>query len=398
LKIALWSPGAGRGWVAALEPHLGREAELDVVGEEPRSPPAADLHIYHVGDDPAHGFVYRALLRQPGLVVLEEWGLHRLVHAETVGRGNEAEYRKEARRAHGELGDFVSRQVVEGSGGSLPGAVLTMNERVLEAGLGFVATSEVVQARVAARLPGRAVAHLPLAFQAPPTLAGREGARAALRVSPGGLLVVALQPAAADTPPERVARALGEVREAEPRAVVRWTREDDPALVSRLAAADVVVALEHPPRAGLGVAVPLAVAEGTCALVSAGSGAAREMPEGVVARVSPGPTEIDETVALVGRLLADEALRTRMGGLARAHAARRRDPEGAARALLDLVRAVEPARGGAGQTLAPPRGVAGRLASRALDEIVVAARELGVVDPPPGLALLAAHLFGEEGP
>jgi hypothetical protein len=384
--------------VAALEPHLGRDVELELVGEEPRSPPAADLHLYHVADDPAHGFVYRALLRGPGLVVLEDWGLHRLVHAETAGRGNEAEYRQEARRAHGELGDFVSRQVVQGSGGVLAAAVLTMNERVLDAGLGFVATSEAVQARVAARLPGRAVAHLPLAFQAPPLRAGRDGARAALRVPPESLLVVAVQPAAADTPPERVARALEEVREAEPRAVVRWTREDDPDLVSRLAAADVVVALEHPPRAGLGVAVPLAVAGGRGALVSAGSGAAREMPEGVVARVSPGPTEIDETVALVSRLLANESLRSCMGGLAHAYAAQRRDPEGAARALLDLLRAVERARGGARRTRATPGGGPGRLASRALDEIVVAARELGVVDPPPGLASLAAHLFGEDGP
>jgi len=156
-----------------------------------------------------------------------------------------------------------------------------------------------------------------------------------------------------------------------------------------------VVALEHPPRAGLGVALPLAVAAGKSVLVSAGSAAAREMPDGVVAHVSPGPTEILETVALVRRLLSDESLRLRMGRLALAHAAKRRDPEGSARALLDLLRAVETARGTAERRLAARRAVEASLASRALDEIAVAARELGVAESPPGLASLAVQLFGE---
>jgi hypothetical protein len=206
---------------------------------------------------------------------------------------------------------------------------------------------------------------------------------------------VAIQPSAADAPPPRVARALDEVREAEPQATVRWTREDDPDLAPRLAAADVVVALEHPPRAGLGAAVPLAVAGGKAPLVSAGSGAAREMPEGVVVRVSPGPTEVVETVALVRRLLADESLRSRMGRLARAYAADRRDPEGSARALLGLLQAIEPAREPAEQGLAARRAAEAGPAARALDEMAVAARELGLSGPPPGSASIARDLFGE---
>jgi hypothetical protein len=192
-----------------------------------------------------------------------------------------------------------------------------------------------------------------------------------------------------------VARALDEVRAAEPRAAVRWIREDDPDLAPRLAAADVVVALEHPPRAGLGAAVPLAVAGGKGPLVSAASGAAREMPEGVVARVSPGPTEVVETVALVRRLLADQSLRSRMGRLARSYAAQRRDLEGTARALLCLLQAIEPASEPAEQRLAARRAVEAGPAARALDEMTVAARELGLVDPPAGLASIASDLFGE---
>ena len=56
---------------------------------------------------------------------------------------------------HGELGAFVARQVARGLGGTLPGALLVMNDRVLDAGLAFVATSEAVRLRLAGRLPHR---------------------------------------------------------------------------------------------------------------------------------------------------------------------------------------------------------------------------------------------------
>lgn len=395
MRVALWSPTVGRGWVAALQPYLEREAKLDLVGEEPPSEPAADLHVYHVADDPSHGYVYRALLRRPGLVVLDDWGLHRLVHAETAGRGNPAAYRREARRAHGELGAFVARQVLGGSGGALPTALLTMGDRVFDGGLAFVATSEAVRSRLAARLPGRSVVHLPLPFQRSP--AGvHDAARSALRIPSGSLLVVAVQPPAADTPPAPMARTLDEACAAERSTAVRWIREDDPDLAALLAAADVIVALESPPREGLGAAVPLAVSGGKGVLVSAGSGAAREMPEGVVARVSPGPTERLETAALVGRLLADESLRSRMGGLAREYAEQRRDPEGSAHALLELLRSIAPESEAATRTLAARRATEAGLAAPALDEVTVAARELGVMELGPAVASLVTDLFGED--
>jgi hypothetical protein len=47
----------GGGWPAALAPLLARETRLDLVGTEVAAPPEADLDIYDVADDPAHGFV-----------------------------------------------------------------------------------------------------------------------------------------------------------------------------------------------------------------------------------------------------------------------------------------------------------------------------------------------------
>ncbi len=396
MRLALWSPRVDRGWPAALAPLLALETRLDLVGDEPAREPAADLHVYHVADDPAHGFVYRALLRRPGLVVLEEWGLHRLVHAETAGRGEAATYRRELRRAHGEMGAFVARQVLRGWGGLLP-MLLPANERVMESSLGVVATTEAVHAAVAARLPGRPVLHLPLGFVGLAPLPGRAAARQALGLDDGSHVVLAIQPAHDDAPPSPGSRALDRLRETAPRAVVARVSEADPTLPSRVAAADVAVALEQPTRAGLGAAVPLAVAGGIPTLVTAGSGAARELPEGVVAWISPGSTEADETVALVQRLLSDDSLRVRMGRVARAFAAERRDPSHCARPLLEVLRTVDRTKAAGLDAFAARRTAEGSLTSGALDEVRCGARELGLVELPSGLAPLVAGLFGEEG-
>lgn len=396
MRLALWSPRLDQGWAAALVPLLARETRLDLVGDEPAREPTADLHIYHVANDPAHGFVYRALLQRPGLVVLEEWGLHRLVHAETAGRGEEATYRRELRRAHGETGAFVARQVLRGWGGLLP-MLLPANERVMESSLGVVTTTEALRALVAARLPGRSVLHLPLDFVGLAPLPGRAAARQALGLDDGSLVVLAIRPAHDDAPPLPGARALYRLCETAPRAVVTRVSEADPTLPAQVAAADVVVVLEHPPRAGLGAAVPLAVADGTPTLVTAGSGAARELPEGVVARVSPGPTEADETAALVLRLLSDDSLRGRMGRLARAFAAERREPSHYVRPLLEVLRTVDRTKAAGLEAFATRRAAEGTPASGALDEVRCGARELGLMELPPGLASLVGGLFGEEG-
>ena len=120
VRLALWTPRPSEGWVAALAPLLAREVTLELLDREPPLMPGADLDVYHLADDPAHGFAYRPLLRRPGLVVLEEWNLHRLVHAETAGRGDAGAYRREARRAHGDAGEPSRARCCAGSADGCP--------------------------------------------------------------------------------------------------------------------------------------------------------------------------------------------------------------------------------------------------------------------------------------
>jgi hypothetical protein len=158
VRLAFWT-AQPTGWPAQLAASMPSGIEVVVASQGVAV--RADLHVYHVAAHAACGFVYQALLREPGLVVLEDWNLHDLVFAETVGRGEEATYRREMRRAHGPTGAFVARQVLRGLGGVLT-SLTPLNGRVLEASLGVVATTEEVAALVRRSLRQRPVVVLPL--------------------------------------------------------------------------------------------------------------------------------------------------------------------------------------------------------------------------------------------
>ena len=160
MRVALWTPA--QAWADALAAELERSVELVIVRSEPRERPGAELDVYHVAGTPEHGFVYRALRQRPGVVLLADWMLHGLVHAETAGRGDAAAYLREARHAHGDTGVFVARQVLAGIGGALPGLV-AMNQRVLEAGLAIVGLTETIRQRARALAVDVPVVFLPLA-------------------------------------------------------------------------------------------------------------------------------------------------------------------------------------------------------------------------------------------
>src|SRR5581483_4469425 len=68
MRVADYSP--------LLLPALRERVEV-VVAEPGKRAPAADVALYHVGNDPdAHGWIVDALDERPGVVVLHEYVLH----------------------------------------------------------------------------------------------------------------------------------------------------------------------------------------------------------------------------------------------------------------------------------------------------------------------------------
>ncbi len=400
MRLALWSArpdGPERSWIHALRPHFPREVEVVRVEEAPVFPPAADLDLYEIADDPAHAFAYHAALARPGVVVLRDWSLHRLVAHATLGSGDPRAYLREMRRDHGDTGTFVGRQVARGLGGLLLPSLLAVNDRLLEQSLGVIAPTTYVGSRVARRLPGRPLLELPLDLLLPRVeVPGRAEARRVLGLPEDAPVVVlcAEDPEAARVPV--ALRALGRLRGARPslRVVALATGPLSAGrLVEWLAAADVVVALRFPASGVRPEVVVRALEAGRPVLVTSGTPAATELPEGVVVPVDPDLLEAAELEALLAHLLDRSDLRARIGAAAREHLEAARDPEAAAARLLGFLRTVAAGKEEALRAIAAERTDERTLLGYAMEEVRWGARDLGLVGRLLGLEPLLADLL-----
>lgn len=371
MKLNVWSPlppsASGiADYVAEQLPLLSRRVELTLVVEDPVAVDTAlttayrvrdageagdaDLDLYHLGNSPAHGFVYRQALRRPGVVVLHDFCIHHLVLSETLERGDRGAYLRAMRHGYGEVGSFVGRQVARGLGGDVLPALFPLNEGVLRQSLGVVGLTGHVVTRAKQRVPeGRRVLQLPhhfwLPFDPPPS---KREARRALGLPQDALLVTAPGLATSSKRLDAAIEAVKRLKQEHPRLRLVIAGAVDPQLplgawiaaaglgslvieagrlslgdfARHLAAADVLLALRFPHHGEISGALVRGLGVGRPALVSAGSPGAEEFPEGVVIPIDPGHAEIPELVALLGRLLADAALRQRIGRTARTHVLR----------------------------------------------------------------------------
>ena len=434
MRLAVWSPAppAPSGiadYVAEQLAGLERHFDVTLISEEPPAGETAptdghDLDVYHLGNSPAHGFVYRAALRRPGVVVLHDWSLHHLVLQETVEQGDVRTYLREMRRAYGDKGTFLGRQIARALGGELLPALYPLNDRVLESSLGVVGLTEYVRSRAARRLPGRPVLHLPHHLSLPiDPVPSRDQARRALGLPEDALLVTSPGLATASKRLDVAVRAVGRLRQQHPalRLVVAGGRDPRLALedwarqaglgealiltgrlaledfVRHLAAADVILSLRFPSHGEISGALVRALGVGRPALVTAGTPAALEFPEGVVLPVDPGPSELDELVALLQELLADAPLRSQLGCLARDHVTRHHALDETVARLAGFLREVHAGKPAMLRSLGSERIDEGSLLGYLTEEVRWGARELGLPGLQLGLGTLLEELVGGAG-
>jgi glycosyltransferase involved in cell wall biosynthesis len=446
LRVRIWSPlppspSGVADYVVEAMPALHAHADVVLVAEEAdrvdpavrarfsvhsaADAPDADLDLYHLGNSPDHAFAYRRALREPGVVVLHEWSLHHLVLHETVERGDPASYLREMRRAHGERGSFVARQVARALGGDLLPALFPLSDRVLERSLAVVALTAAVAARVARRLPARPRLHLRhhLALPLDP-LPSRAEARRALGLPADALLVTAPGLATAAKGLEPAMRALGRLRREHPGVHLVVAGDRDPRLplaewaaaagldgawtltgrlalsdfVRHLCAADVVLGLRFPSHGEMSGALVRALGVGRPVLVTAGTPAAEEFPEGVVVPVAPGPREEEELVAMLGHLLAAPALRETIGRLAGAHVREHHGLDAVTRDLAAFLERVHESKAALRAAVAEEEGAQdGGLLAYFTEEVRTGARDLGLLGVPLGLDAILADLAGSRG-
>jgi glycosyltransferase involved in cell wall biosynthesis len=154
-KVAYYSPlPSSRSGIAdysaLLLPALRKRVEI-VVAKPGKRAPAADVSLYHVGNDPdAHGWIVDALRERPGVVVLHEYVLHHLVAGITIGRGDGRGYLDAMERELGVPGRLLGLGVLDNL---LPLLWETQPERfplsgvVLDRATGLIVHSDYVRDR-----------------------------------------------------------------------------------------------------------------------------------------------------------------------------------------------------------------------------------------------------------
>ncbi len=372
MKLRIWNPLPPDD----LARELAKSAEVESICEEPRSSELKtdSLDVYAVADSPAHAFVCRAALARPGVLFLESD-----VHSVLRDAAPDV-YRRALRRAYGETGTLVGRQNAAFGGATLP-ALFPLTERLVSGSLAVVAGNRALADRIARAAPAKPVLHLPAPVAPVPEDAGRPSE---------ALLVAAPGLAASPRDHDVVRRVIARLSPSRPDLRLVIADGEDPELPRHLAAADVVLALRFP-FAGISRAVLAAMSLGRAVVVFAGSPEALEMPDGTLAAVDPGPHEESDLFALLGRLLADRALRDQIGARARTHVRAEHDLRKASSTLASFLAQIE-TRKAELRAAALQNARSNTLLDDFRDEVRRTARELGLPDLPFGIDDLLAEL------
>jgi glycosyltransferase involved in cell wall biosynthesis len=362
MRLDVWSalppaPCSVADYVAELLPELSRHAQIVCRTEEPLAvDPAisrafalsetsrastADLDLFHLGNSPSQGFVWRAARRIRGVLFLHEWSLGDMVRSETLGRGDLRAWRREARLGRGATGSYLARLVEEGRSGDLLPLAFPMNETLIRRARGVVTLSGLAAERVRATAPAVPLLALPRHVVSPPEVPDRRAARGVLGLPEERFLVscpglpkqgdrIAVAVAAiarlvsagldaalvvAEEDPEGIVGAFAREAGVASRVCVLGplAKED---LHCALVAADVVVSLSFPSLAATPQAMMLALALGACVVLTAGSEAALDLPGETCVCVNPGPSEGEELAAVLLALARNAPWRSAIGAAA----------------------------------------------------------------------------------
>lgn len=360
LAIEIWSPWPPQAsgiadyveeQLAVLRQDPGLQVSLvaedgGAVSEEARQgcrvigPAASDpssLRIYHLGNSPVHRWIYQEARVAPGVVVMHEWNLHELLLGFAVTANHFDDYRRQVRREHGERGAIAAETLASALGGNHWSSVFPLNSEILERALAVVCLAGSTAGRVAERVPGTPLLHLPHHALLRAHSSDRATARARLGFEASARIVLAPGLGTASKLLEAAASAVEQIRASVPGVLLVTVggggavrgqdrtlgRVDLETLGDALLAADVVLALRFPSRGEASGVVMRSLAAGRATIVSAGSTADEDLPAGVVARVNPGPAEVGELAALLAFLLTHDDDRRRLERLATAAASER---------------------------------------------------------------------------
>ncbi|MCX7792143.1 MAG: glycosyltransferase family 4 protein, partial [Chloroflexaceae bacterium] len=304
-----------------------------------------DALVYHMGNSPAHGAIWDAARRLPGVVVLHDFVLHHFMLWYAASRLRDVQsYVRAMETRYGAAGAHMAQLMIR-SRFTDAAFDFPCCEPVLDSAIGLIAHSRYVVERAAALRPDLPMAVVPMGVPLP-DLPGREEARRRLGLPPEAVVLASFGHINAWKRVEPTLRALAALRAEGHDARYLLVGSVSPnydlaGLIARsglgdavtvtgyvpraafeayVAAADICVNLRHPTGGETSASLLRLLGAGRPTLVSA-VGAFAELPPGVAAQVDPGPAEGDEILAYCRLLLARPELAAALGARARAYVA-----------------------------------------------------------------------------
>jgi len=126
-----------------------------------------DLIVYNLGDEPnIHGYMFDALHRYPGLVLLHDLVLHHAIAGITWAQGKLTAYIEELRYSYGQEAERLAQEVIAGRYEEIF-TQYPLVERVLDSSLGVVGFNEYMCGQIRAMRPDLPVRYIPLPFYLP---------------------------------------------------------------------------------------------------------------------------------------------------------------------------------------------------------------------------------------
>jgi len=167
MKIAYFSPvspqktGVADYSECELLPHLSRYIDIDIFTdvrvkpenefllehfdiypytEYDRMKGSYDIPLYHMGNNQFHEYIYRSLVKNPGITVFHDIYLHGFLWNISIGQNKPDYYREEFEYCYGERGAKVADLALQT--GTYPEFVYPLIRRILDHSLGVICHSE----------------------------------------------------------------------------------------------------------------------------------------------------------------------------------------------------------------------------------------------------------------
>ncbi|MBL8215899.1 MAG: glycosyltransferase family 4 protein [Bryobacterales bacterium] len=322
--------------------------------------PAADVHLYQLGNNPLHRAMHDRSLANPGVILLHDANLHHYY----LGALSREQYIAEFTRQYGEWHKATAAALWERralSGADAAYFDYPMLGRVVERAQAVIVHNRGAARRVEALRPAAPVYSLPHLLELPAEASRQQVA--AWRAEHGleGCFAVAVFGHL--RPTKRVAsvlRAVSRLKDAYPRlrlvvageavsaeyaaslaemtGVVRFGYQHEEAFTLALQAVDAVVSLRYPSSGETSGITLRAMAAARPVLVTEGDEHAA-IPEAALCRIEPGVGEPEHLAHVLALLVENPSYRQCIGAQARAHIAQKHAPERVAAELEAILRA-----------------------------------------------------------